>query len=348
MVQEACKSDPPRPSRLDGNAPRPLEAICLKAMSRAPQNRYPEVAALAADVRCWLDDILQARNPGYKGDCKFVVKNGVITEIDLPALFVDLSGLEGLQLEKVRSGRHILAPFRGMPLREATITARGARIDLRYARGMPLRQLILAPYANPFNDLRPLDKIDLSPLRGAPLEVLSLGRHACDLEPLRGMELKSLECWGATISNIEPLRGMPLQQLNLGSTMVQDLRPLKDAPISTLEIGDTPVSNLSPLKGSPLRVLNCGMEGFLDLAPLKGMPLQELDIGGMRVSDLTVLQTMPLKTLFFSPNVIAADLGPLRGCTTLEQVRVNGNQAIKPAEFWDWWEKHGKNVRTEP
>ncbi len=45
---------PPRTRK--SNVPRPLEAICLKAMAREPAERYPTVTALASDIEHWLAD----------------------------------------------------------------------------------------------------------------------------------------------------------------------------------------------------------------------------------------------------------------------------------------------------
>jgi serine/threonine-protein kinase len=44
------------PRRLNPNVPPPLEAICLKAMARRPEDRYPSARALADDVEQWLAD----------------------------------------------------------------------------------------------------------------------------------------------------------------------------------------------------------------------------------------------------------------------------------------------------
>jgi serine/threonine protein kinase len=45
--------EPPR--RLAPRTPRPLEAICLRAMAREPEDRYPAVADLSADVGQFLE-----------------------------------------------------------------------------------------------------------------------------------------------------------------------------------------------------------------------------------------------------------------------------------------------------
>src|SRR5262249_49682467 len=43
-----------RPREVKPDVPRPLEAICLKAMALAPEGRYASAQALAADVESWL------------------------------------------------------------------------------------------------------------------------------------------------------------------------------------------------------------------------------------------------------------------------------------------------------
>ncbi len=45
-----------RPRQIDGNIPRPLESICLKAMSHARNDRYDDVARLTSDIESWLAD----------------------------------------------------------------------------------------------------------------------------------------------------------------------------------------------------------------------------------------------------------------------------------------------------
>ena len=48
---------PPRPSTLNSKIPDDLEAICLKALSKSPGNRYQDCKALADDLRRWREDV---------------------------------------------------------------------------------------------------------------------------------------------------------------------------------------------------------------------------------------------------------------------------------------------------
>jgi formylglycine-generating enzyme required for sulfatase activity/serine/threonine protein kinase len=45
------------PRSLDPTIPRPLEAICRKAMALRPNDRYPSARALANEIERWLDDL---------------------------------------------------------------------------------------------------------------------------------------------------------------------------------------------------------------------------------------------------------------------------------------------------
>ncbi len=68
LLQQVIHDDPPPPSRFRGRIPRDLETICLKAISREPRGRYGSVAAMAADLRRWLDGKpVDARRVGVAG-----------------------------------------------------------------------------------------------------------------------------------------------------------------------------------------------------------------------------------------------------------------------------------------
>ncbi len=56
LLQHVHEGRFPKPREVRPGVPRPLEAICLKAMARRPEERYASALDLAADVDHWLAD----------------------------------------------------------------------------------------------------------------------------------------------------------------------------------------------------------------------------------------------------------------------------------------------------
>ncbi|MBL8829057.1 MAG: serine/threonine protein kinase [Planctomycetaceae bacterium] len=55
-IAKAQRGEFPRPRELDPRIPRPLEAICLRAMMFTSEKRYASARALASDIEHWLAD----------------------------------------------------------------------------------------------------------------------------------------------------------------------------------------------------------------------------------------------------------------------------------------------------
>lgn len=56
------EEDPTAPRDLKPSIPRGLEAICLKAMAKRPDHRYPSAGGMARDLRAWLaGEVVEAR-----------------------------------------------------------------------------------------------------------------------------------------------------------------------------------------------------------------------------------------------------------------------------------------------
>ena len=54
VLFHAIHEDPPSPRTIEPKVPRPLAAICQKAMAKRPDRRYASCQALADDLRRWL------------------------------------------------------------------------------------------------------------------------------------------------------------------------------------------------------------------------------------------------------------------------------------------------------
>jgi serine/threonine protein kinase len=123
-----------------------------------------------------------------------------------------------------------------------------------------------------------------------------------DISPVRALPgLRWLTCSGVEragkLADLSPLRGMQLKALDCNNTQVADLAPLRGMRLKELYVQHTPVRELTPLTGMPLQHLNCSHTPVADLSALKGMKLVSLYLDGTKVADLSALKGMPLRIL---------------------------------------------------
>ncbi len=83
------------PRTIDATIPRPLEAICRKAMATGPEDRYASARALAADVTRWLDDqpVTAYPEPLAARASRWMRRHRTAVACLLAAMFVGLVGV---------------------------------------------------------------------------------------------------------------------------------------------------------------------------------------------------------------------------------------------------------------
>lgn len=210
-----------------------------------PDDWAGQVAWLPADkqVRAVLDR-LREMNPQFSDqDARWVIRNGVVTELHLVAYYVtDLSPVRALKgLENLSCNR---------PSHWAK-----ALVDLR-----PLRGLRLQSFA-----CRGTRISDLSPLQGMPLSFLDVcGTRVGNLEALRGLPLRYLDISNTPVESLEPLRRLPLEELHISGTGVADLSPLTDLRLKELH-GD-----FQPDRDTPI------LRSIKTLAAVNDLPIEML------------------------------------------------------------------------
>jgi WD40 repeat protein len=65
VLASVLTQEPPAPRKLEPHLPRDLETVCLKCLAKRPEDRYADCAALADDLRRWLDgEPVRARRMG--------------------------------------------------------------------------------------------------------------------------------------------------------------------------------------------------------------------------------------------------------------------------------------------
>ena len=94
-MRRVSKGDIPPPRSIDPTIPRPLEAICRKAMAVRPDDRYDSARALAEDVKRWMDDapVSAYREPIAVRAARWVRRNQRLVTGAAAAVLVGLTSL---------------------------------------------------------------------------------------------------------------------------------------------------------------------------------------------------------------------------------------------------------------
>jgi serine/threonine-protein kinase len=87
----------PKPREVKPEAPRALEAICLKAMAARPADRYATALELAGDVKCWLADqpVTAWREPVSVRARRWARRHRTLVTSAAAVLVLSLVGLAG-------------------------------------------------------------------------------------------------------------------------------------------------------------------------------------------------------------------------------------------------------------
>lgn len=178
-------------------------------------------------------------------------------------------------------------------------------------------------------DLRQLDAMDLSGLRGLPISSLNLSY--------------------AQVESLEDLRGLPLEELDLGGTRITDLSPLEGAPLKVFRAGFD-ITDLSGLKEFPIESLTIWNSRLTDLGPIKDLPLREFVIPFCReIQDFTPITEVPsLQHLHLPDQAHGIEFDQLVNLQTVQHDRFRRGEKLPAAEYiamakasdaaWEEWE----------
>lgn len=142
-----------------------------------------------------------------------------------------------------------------------------------------------------------------------------------DLEPLRGLQLISLDLQNTRVVDLVPLAGMPLEELFAEHTRIVDLSPLAGMPLKKLYLEGTGVTDLTPLAGMTFDELNLNATAVESLAGLEHCTLGTLWIPKTRVRDLTPLAGKRIVSLDLAETPVDS-LAPLEGMSTLRRLNI--------------------------
>lgn len=97
MQQRIQRGDIAHPRQVKADVPRPLEAVCRRAMAVKPEDRYESAADLAADVEHWLADepVAAYRDPPGARARRWVRRNRTLASAAVVLLLVGLVAAAG-------------------------------------------------------------------------------------------------------------------------------------------------------------------------------------------------------------------------------------------------------------
>ena len=78
VLYHKLNTAPPTPRTIRAEIPPEVEAICLQAMHRIPEQRFPDCEALAAALRDWLNGRWQAKSPTSKRRLPLAIGAGTL------------------------------------------------------------------------------------------------------------------------------------------------------------------------------------------------------------------------------------------------------------------------------
>ena len=106
-MDQVRSQEPVPPTRLQPKIPRDLETVCLKCLQKQPAQRYPDVAALAVDLRRFLDgDPIKARPVGrVEHAWRWVHRNPKVATLSAAIVGLILLLASGATISAVRSAR---------------------------------------------------------------------------------------------------------------------------------------------------------------------------------------------------------------------------------------------------
>jgi tetratricopeptide (TPR) repeat protein len=104
---QVLHEEPVPPRRLQPKVPRDLETICLKALAKAPDQRYPAAQALADDLRRWLNgEPIRARPVGkMERAWRWCRRNPLVAGLTAGVIVLVVAGTFTTTALAIRAGR---------------------------------------------------------------------------------------------------------------------------------------------------------------------------------------------------------------------------------------------------
>ncbi len=134
VLRKVQRGDIVPPRQVNPACPEPLDAICRKAMSVNPNDRYASALDLAQDVELWLSDepVSAWREPPLVRAGRWVRKHRTLVATALATLSVAVVGLLAVAAVQTKSGRDLAAKNRELKESNAQLAESRDRAERRF------------------------------------------------------------------------------------------------------------------------------------------------------------------------------------------------------------------------
>ncbi len=260
---------------------------------------------------------LVRRNPGFDGQMKYKIEDGVVTEFRIVTDKVtDIAPIRVWTALRVLDCSGTWANFK----------PNGLLADLT-----PLKRMKLA---------------NLTILNLVQTKVTDAGMvHFKDCKDLRHLYLDNTKVTDAGMVHFKDCKNLTTLWLNnapvgdAGLVHFQGCKAMRNLNLAGTKVSDVGLAHFKDCKNLKFLYVDSTQVGDAGLAQFKGMSLRELNMNNTAITDLTPLQGMPLEHIRLTPKNITRGLDILRDMKSLETIGLAWKQAWPAAEFWDRYDK---------
>ena len=128
---------------------------------------------------------------------------------------------------------------------------------------------------------------------------LDNSKENIDLSPLKGIPIQSVSiCLCQNLTNISALESLPIEYLLIsGSPLLTDISALKNIKIKSIHLENIKVTDLSPLANSELTSLTLRSVPVTTLKPLLKLPIKNIDLFGVSLTKKEEIKSFPLESV---------------------------------------------------
>jgi serine/threonine-protein kinase len=131
VLEQARTGRIPRARQVEPTVPPPLEAVCAKAMSLASADRYPKVADLAQEVRCWIagEPVAAYPEPLPARVRRWMRRHRTVTTAATAAMMVALTALGIAYRREATISARLASAKRNLEISNRNLATRNQELD---------------------------------------------------------------------------------------------------------------------------------------------------------------------------------------------------------------------------